>query len=114
VTPVRLELASLAPHSPAAAIFITDPEQLVEPSREVLRRLYGVTPAEHRLAALLVQGQSLRQAAEIRQVTIATARSQLKSIFRKTNVCSQNQLVRFLLLLPRQLERNSLSPPGGG
>jgi DNA-binding CsgD family transcriptional regulator/PAS domain-containing protein len=112
VAPVKLDLASLTPHA-AAVIFITDPEQKVEPSGEVLRRLYGVTPAEYKLAALLAQGRSLRQAAEIRQVTIGTARIQLKSIFLKTNVSSQSQLVRLLLLLPPALHRDGLSTPNG-
>jgi DNA-binding CsgD family transcriptional regulator len=113
VAPIKLDPASLTPHRPAAVVFITDPEQKVEPSGEILRRLYGVTPAEHKLAVLLAQGRGLRQAAEIRQVTIGTARSQLKSVFRKTNVSSQSQLVRFLLLLPPALHHDGLSPPNG-
>jgi DNA-binding CsgD family transcriptional regulator len=90
----------LAPHIPAAAIFITDLEQHVEPSREILCRLYGLTPAEYKLAMLLVQGHSLRQAAEMRRITKETARWHLKNIFRKTNVSSQSHLARVLLLLP--------------
>jgi DNA-binding CsgD family transcriptional regulator/PAS domain-containing protein len=105
VTPVRMSLASLAPHIPAVAVFITDLEQHVEPCREIFCRLYGVTPAEYALAALLAQGYSLRQAADSRRVAIATARSQLKSIFRKANVSSQSQLVRLLLLIPTAFPR---------
>jgi len=114
VAPIKLELANLAPHRPAAAIFITDPEQSTEPSREILQRLYGVTPAEYELAALLLQGRTLKQTAELRRITIATVRSQLKSIFRKTNVSTQSQLVRLLMLMPPTPPRSGLSPPNGG
>jgi DNA-binding CsgD family transcriptional regulator/PAS domain-containing protein len=113
VAPIKLDLSNLTPQRPVAAVFITDPEQRIEPSGEILRRLYSVTPAEQKLAALLAQGLSLRQAAETRRVTIGTARSQLKSIFRKTNVSSQSQLVRFLMLLPPAFNPSIVSPPNG-
>jgi DNA-binding CsgD family transcriptional regulator/PAS domain-containing protein len=101
VTPVRVSIANLAPHTPAAAVFITDREQRAEPSGEILCRLYGMTPAEYKLSILLAQGCSLREAADIHRVTIATVRSQLKSIFSKTNVHTQSQLVRLISLIPR-------------
>jgi DNA-binding CsgD family transcriptional regulator len=105
-TPIRLPASGLSPHRPAVAIFITDPRLEVRPNSDVLRHLYGVTPAEYALAALLADGYSLRQAADARRVTIATARSQLKAVFRKTNVSSQSQLVRLLLLMPPSVPRH--------
>jgi DNA-binding CsgD family transcriptional regulator len=100
VTPVRMSLACLAPQIPAAAVFITDREQQAEPSGEILCRLCGMTPAEYKLSVLLTQGCSLQEAADIHRVTIATVRSQLKSIFGKTNVHTQSELVRLLSLIP--------------
>lgn len=104
---------------PAACIFITDPELRVETNGEILRRLYGLTPAECALASLLAQGDPLQRAADQRHVTIATARSQLKSIFRKLNVASQSQLVRLLLLSSQaqqdhRASESGSSPPSGG
>lgn len=113
VAPIRTAFPRLTPHRPVAVVFVTDPEQEVKPSSEILRRLYGVTPAEFEVAALLAQGCSVRQAAEIQRVTVATVRSQLKSIFRKTNVSSQSQLVRLLMLMPPAVSRGGrlgLSP----
>jgi DNA-binding CsgD family transcriptional regulator len=103
VAPVRLQLPSPFSKQAAAVIFIKDPDSRIEPAGEVLQRLYGITPAEHELTMLLVQGRSLQQAADIRQITKETARWHLKNIFRKTNVTSQSQLVRLLLLLPATL-----------
>jgi DNA-binding CsgD family transcriptional regulator/PAS domain-containing protein len=100
VAPAHSENQLASPQRTAAVIFISDPEQRVEPNREILRRLYRLTPTEAKLAVLLLHGSSLKEAADIHQVAMSTARSQLKSIFRKTEVSSQSQLVRLLSLLP--------------
>jgi DNA-binding CsgD family transcriptional regulator len=100
VAPAHSESQLTLPHRAAAIIFITAPEQRVEPNRETLRGLYRLTPAEVKLAVRLVHGSSLKEAADIHQVAMSTARSQLKSIFRNTDVSSQSQLVRLLTLLP--------------
>jgi len=100
IAPIAPTLGTLVPFQPVAAIFVTDPNHEVKPSSELLGRLYGLTPAECAIASLLAQGSTLQDAADTRGVTIGTARSQLKTIFRKLNVSSQSQLVRFILLLP--------------
>jgi DNA-binding CsgD family transcriptional regulator len=62
-----------------------------------MRQLYGLTDAEARVAALLAQGQTLDQIAFARGVRLVTLRSQLKSIFGKTGVTRQAELVRLAL-----------------
>jgi len=42
---------------------ISDPDHGIALNRERLQRIYGLTPAEARLAALLVEGKRLRIAA---------------------------------------------------
>jgi DNA-binding CsgD family transcriptional regulator len=64
---------------------------------DLLRRCYGLTPAEARLTMLLLQGHSLKESADFCRVTQNTAKSQLKSIFSKTHVKSQGELIRLLL-----------------
>ena len=59
--------------------------------------LHGLTPAEQRLASALCTGESLRRYADSRQLSIHTARNQLKSVFSKTGVRSQNELIVYLL-----------------
>ena len=65
--------------------------------RDLLASLYGLTPAEAELASLLSAGHSIEEAAEIRGVTLNTARSQMKRVFSKTGVNRQADLVRLLL-----------------
>ena len=57
---------------------------------------YGLTQAETALAAALVAGGSLREFAEQSGKKQSTARSQLLSIFRKTNTARQIELVQLL------------------
>jgi DNA-binding CsgD family transcriptional regulator len=59
--------------------------------------VYGLSPAQIRLAEQIVAGHGLREAAETLGVSLATTRTQLERIFDKTGVRSQPALVRALL-----------------
>lgn len=59
-------------------------------------RLFKLTSAEAKLAASLLTGQELREFAEQQGVSIHTVRNQLKSIFAKTDVTRQVELVALL------------------
>src|ERR1700730_11415170 len=48
---------------------------------QVIRHLYGLTPAEYRAAALIAQGKSVPQAAAELGVSRNNLKTQLKSIF---------------------------------
>lgn len=85
---------------PAALAFISDPEAHTARRATVLCVLYKLTPAECRLADLLTGGLALAGAAAQMHVTVETARFHLKSIFRKTGVKRQSELVRAVLNLP--------------
>ena len=91
-----LTQAATSPCSAAAIAFISDHEQTNQ-DREMFLRRYGLTPAESRLALLLSEGRSLKEAADHCGVTYNTVRSQLKSIFSKTGVDRQAELVQVLL-----------------
>lgn len=82
---------------PSTVVFISDPDLKIELPADLLRRCYGLTRAEARLTTVLVEGRSLKEAADFCGVTHNTAKSQLKSIFLKTNVQRQTQLVRLFL-----------------
>ncbi len=97
IAPLNLELSQLNYQQAAAMIFITDPEMQAEVPTEMLQRLYGLTPAEAKLAALLAHGKSVTEAAEELHVTQNTARTHLKHIFQKTGVNRQNELVKLIL-----------------
>lgn len=80
-----------------AMIFVTDPDARMMQATERLRQRYGLTPAEANLAWEIVQGGGRKAAASARGISVATARSQLTSIFDKTGVRRQSELVRLLL-----------------
>jgi DNA-binding CsgD family transcriptional regulator len=103
VTPLRSRTAAFWPESAAAAIFVSDPESRIEPPDQLLGRLFGLTPAEGRLAGALMQGSSLKEAAGEFRLSHNTVRSQLRSIFDKTATTRQGELVRLLWNSPVQL-----------
>ncbi|TPQ35516.1 MULTISPECIES: helix-turn-helix transcriptional regulator [Cupriavidus] len=70
----------------------------------VLRELYGLTPAETRVATALAGGQGLPEASEQLRIRHETARTQLKSVFQKTGTGSQAQLSHLLSRLAAALE----------
>ncbi len=64
---------------------------------EVLVKLYGLTPAETRLIALLGQGCSLEESAATLGIAMPTARTHLQRIFQKTNTTRQSQVVKLVM-----------------
>jgi DNA-binding CsgD family transcriptional regulator len=84
-------------HRPAVAVFIRDPERKSQASSELLRQLFGFTPAEATLALLLANGLTLDEAADELHIRKNTIRAHLRSIFTKTGVTRQTTLVRLLL-----------------
>lgn len=83
---------------PAVAVFLRDPDaNSVQPSHELVRRLFDLTRMEATLALLLAEGFTLDEAAEKMNVRRNTARTHLRSIFCKTGVTRQTMLVRLLL-----------------
>ncbi|MCP1651175.1 PAS domain-containing protein [Pseudomonas sp. GD04087] len=65
----------------------------------LLGELFGLTPAEQRLGALLVRGLAPEQCAEQLGTSINTVRSQLRALFRKTHTSRQAELVSLLVRL---------------
>lgn len=78
-----------------AAIFLASESDHLDPSL-VLRETFKLTPAELRLVEGLLAGCTLRSYAEQNNKSIDTAKSQLKSIFSKTDTNSQSELIMLL------------------
>jgi ArsR family transcriptional regulator, arsenate/arsenite/antimonite-responsive transcriptional repressor len=81
----------------AAVVFISNPNISPKADLESLAQLYELTPAERRVAILLLKGKTLRDVAESVGVSVHTARSQLKSVLHKTGTPRQSELVKLLL-----------------
>jgi DNA-binding CsgD family transcriptional regulator len=97
IRPVPTSEWSEGPSSPCAAVFISDPDLRDSASQQGLAELFGLTPAEANLALLLARGLSLAEASDTQNISQHTARAQLKSIFAKTGVSRQAELVRLIL-----------------
>ncbi len=82
---------------PAVCIVIADPERQTHLPEKTLRTLYGLTPAEVRLAAQIANGNSVQGAADALGISYKTARTQLAAIFKKTGTSRQGGLVKLLL-----------------
>ena len=80
-----------------AAVFISDPDQHDSASQHTLGALFSLTPAEANVAILLARGLSLAEVSQAQNISPHTARAQLKSIFAKTGVSRQAELVRMVI-----------------
>jgi DNA-binding CsgD family transcriptional regulator/PAS domain-containing protein len=81
------------PSRPAVLLTFGDPAPVSEGGEAALKRAFGMTPNEAKLAIAVAGGASVRQAAEQLGITYGTARSYLKILFRKTDCHRQSQLV---------------------
>lgn len=97
IRPVPASQWSEGQSSPCAALFISDPDLREPASQQILGELFSLTPAEANLAILLSRGLNLAEVSETQNISQHTARAQLKSIFAKTNVSRQAELVRLVL-----------------
>lgn len=81
---------------PLALLMAHNPAGNEEQPLDVLAALYGLSPAECRLAALILEGCTPTEAAARLTVQVSTVRTQLKSMFWKTGTHRQAELVKLL------------------
>jgi DNA-binding CsgD family transcriptional regulator len=82
-----------------AMVILIDPDARLPSPETNLRTVFRLTEAEARLATQLALGESLENVADQFGIAKETARSQLKSIFTKTGVHRQAELVAVLARL---------------
>ncbi len=80
----------------AALAIVQQAEDTPEQAQHLLQLAYRLTPAEARMAQLILDGHSPGQIAAILKLSIATVRTQLSSVLRKTGTQRQADLVRHL------------------
>ena len=101
VLPLHEAAADLGPSPPSAALIVVgDPECTYDISAEVAARFFGLTLAEARVLVDLVNGISLNEMAEARELTRNTLKTQLNQVFRKTQTNRQSDLVKVVLSSP--------------
>lgn len=87
--------------SDGVLVMIANASNASMPDADVLRLLFDLTPAEARIVRLLIDGQTLAAAAAALTISINTARVHLRSVFSKTGVSRQVDLVTMLSGLGR-------------
>jgi DNA-binding CsgD family transcriptional regulator/PAS domain-containing protein len=97
VAPVRSERFSPVHRGHSILVCVTDLEAKVKLPEQTLRELFGLTPAEARLALAIFEGLSPGEAAASFGVSPHTARVQLGHVFAKTGTNRQSELVRLMM-----------------
>lgn len=78
---------------PHTVLILIDLDRSPRPHTAALERIFGLTAAEARLAALLAGGATVAEAAAAHKISVATVRTQLAAVFAKTHTSRQAELV---------------------
>ena len=106
-SPYALQFSALAASNefgagsdaPRAIVFITDPAQPIRVDSELLKRAYGLTTAEIRVAVTLCSVSTIEDAAVDIGVSANTVKSQLQQVYQKTGTDSRAKLAKLILSL---------------
>ncbi len=90
--------AAADPAPSLALVVIVRPRPDAERIARRMGRLYGLTEAEARVMAALALGETVEQIAAAYRVRVSTVRAQVRSLFEKTGVHRQTDLVRIALI----------------
>ena len=90
-------MTSDTPSEPVIAIQISEADRGLELSRAAIREFFGLTPTEAEIAARLADGDNIGEIAAALDIRPGTVRVHLRSIYRKTRVSRQGELVRLVL-----------------
>jgi DNA-binding CsgD family transcriptional regulator len=101
ILPPRIGHARVLRDPPASAVsrksqIASALNSLPVPSEELLQEYFDLTSAEVKLAQSLTRGLSLEEAAKHLSIKMSTARTQLASIFAKTDSQRQGKLIAIL------------------
>jgi DNA-binding CsgD family transcriptional regulator len=101
VTPLEYDNRTAA--RPIWLLFVSEFSSERRIDSDVLQQLYGMTRSEAQLVSCLFYGNSLAAAARSRDISINTARTLLRRVFKKCEVQSQGELLQLVALGPRAL-----------
>jgi DNA-binding CsgD family transcriptional regulator/PAS domain-containing protein len=114
VSPRRAEASDwFLPASAAALVLVVDPDEQAASALATALSLFGLTHAESRLAALIGEGRSRREAAEALGISELTASDALKRIYAKLDIKRQSELVHLVDRLAMLPSRGKKGAAGG-
>lgn len=90
---------------PAYVVYLDSPSDQAVPRVEALRRRFGFSHAEARMAALLAAGRTLEEAGVLMGVTSASARTYGKRVLARTGATRQSDLVRMVFTSLARIDR---------
>lgn len=100
VSPLHSRASNYGQDLPIAVLFLFETVSDVERISDVIRTLYSLSPAEAKLAALLVFNPHLEEVATSLGITYNTARTHLKRIYMKTGTNRLSSLVHRIITGP--------------
>lgn len=80
-----------------AALFLCDPARQATPPEHLLTALFGLTPAEARLASGLVSGERTSDIARALRISRTTVAFHLRNLFEKTGTNRQADLIALIM-----------------
>jgi len=81
-------------------LLLVDMQRPLACTAEQVAGLFGLSPAEARLAYALASGKTLLQHAKASNVALSTVRTQLRCVLKKSSLHRQSDLVRTIAGLP--------------
>lgn len=100
VAPIGEERAGLFHEGRLCLVLVAKPRDVAVPSAQTLAIMFGLTPAEARLARAICNGESLATYAAATGVGVTTVKSHLRALFGKMGVNRQADIVRIVLTNP--------------
>lgn len=89
------------------ALFIADPDHVPDALEDMVRTLFGLTPAEARLASAIGQGVRAKDYGDANGLSLNTVRTHIRRVLDKTGTRSQAHLVCILAALAWNLPNAS-------
>lgn len=100
VAPIRESAGLKLPTEGRVLVLINDPDSGQDVSTELLRSHYGLTRKQVQLTSLLTQGLTVSECADKLEIAEKTVRRHLATIFARTDVHRQADLIRLVLSFP--------------
>ena len=92
VAPLRRHLGAM--HQGYVQVIVSDPDRQPASLAALLGAAFGLTAAEAETAVHLQAGRTIAEIADLRQVSIVTARNQVRTILAKSDTGRQSEFVR--------------------
>lgn len=99
ISPLSDSESELQKNLRGVILYIIDPDNLRTLDIPRVSKYFGLTVAETAICRYLVDGKAVVEIAELRNVSIETIKSQIKSINRKLNVHRRADLIRKILAI---------------